>query len=278
VAEEPYDFDELNRKTAIAVAIHELAAGGELHAEWDAGGDNTLVGLYRYDASGERYDFDFAQSEALDVVRSALIDTLDLPNASEAHFHQGQAIVAVSDDGLPVAQVTSCDRDPDNKYWFESYFNPAPRLQLSSGGSPLRRNLETADAADVIERTVIAQHAAESVLHRADVTLVGEMDRELRIRSDVIIDVQQGDDVELGDKTLDYYRDLITEVLTDCVDRFDADPTPVGIYVEAQLQPGTSARFMVITDGYRILRVFDDTHVGMSISKWRLEAAKRRSE
>lgn len=253
------------REWELSAAIRELAGDDQLHATWDAGGDETPVVLFALDSSGERRQLDW-RTDAYELIRRSLIGTLHLPNASDGYYHTGRALLEVNDLERPVARVTSRDYCMEYPYEWDSprrplWRDPTGRIVLWIDQTHSDSHLRPQDGDDVLERPIEARHWAESVLHRADITLVGEIDRDLNTRTEVIVDVQQGDEVDLDDETLVYYREVIEDVLIALSGRFDSDPAPVGIYVEAQLVPGTTARFQIVTDGYQILRLYDDTEV-----------------
>lgn len=249
--------------------IERYSVDGDLIARWDAGGDQRPVWFEVHRPDGTVRELDRWHDEGVCELRDAIIGALRLPGVSHGHYHYGEAHLFVDRTLRPVMRVTSRDVELTQLvYDWHAGRRPGWDQPTGSVGRlvkydafPRGRLVRRGDGHHQIVVAVDGQHAAEAVLHRAELTLIGEIDRDLSVRTEVTVEVIDGDAVVLDDETTGYYRDRITDVLIEVSDLFADDPVLMGVYVEARLRSGSDICFEVITDAYQWLRIFDDQNV-----------------
>ncbi len=244
-------------RAAVRAYIAEHTQGdGELHVRWEAGGDDTLLWACRRVPGGELERLEDAW-ERMEPVLYEIIDELDLPNAGE-RYHEGGGRLSLDSEDAIVLEVTARDYCVEDDYGTlavdDSDGSPFRLVRwLDSGGTaPLRGN------AKGVEIELENHHSAESILHRAEIWLIGEMDPEGNKHTDLVVTIINGDMAGLADEAVQYYKGRVSAALDACTELFEVPSPPKGVYIEARLHEGSTARFEVVTDAYRQLRIFDE--------------------
>ena len=259
------------RRNEIAELIR--AHGGELIVDWNAGGDETLVSLRGRDVAGVLRPLreDYERRGPLWKLREAIVDELELPNSGE-QYHQGEGQVSLGPDGEVVLHFSSRDYCMTDDYGWqgevESAVGDSGRLLSWDSSSEDEGRSDVLLGVDhVVEVPIENRHDAESLLHRARIFLVGEMDRDRNCRTQVRVEIINGDRATISDESTAYYEERIHDALSRCAGLFDRRSGPVGIAVQAQLRPGSVARFEVVTQAYHLLRIHNREEVTLMVTR-----------
>ncbi len=262
----------LDRQNLVAFA-RDGVARGDLLVRWDAGGDATPVWCEIHTADGGLIEPD-RRAPGYRLLCDLVTHTLRLPNSAEGHYHAGWGKVLVDsyrDHHRLRLRVTSRDYVLNWMAYSWKEVEPyEPNLDRSKGRlevwdeGRLWRRVEDGDGQHRIVVPIEGRHDAEAVLHRAEIALIGEIDRNESTRTEVRIDVVDGDAITLSAETMDYYRGRVFDALVEAADLLADDATIPGIYIEAPLRPGGTICFEVLTAGYTDLRLYDDEHVQLT--------------
>ena len=243
---------------------HYAQRGQQLIVEWDAGGDETLMWVRDPDSRpGEQKILKFPPlEEALDLI----CHELQLPNAGE-HFHQGRGELLLDENREAFIQFNSRDYClVGNYHWDEENVEDGsdPRAgRMMYWHYEGERPIESGQYMREVD--IEPDHRVESILHRAEVALCGEMDQNGNQNAQIWIEVINGDKVELPEEVRRYYLEKVADVLEDCRSLFDGtSPSPVGVYVEGRLRDEPRVRFQILTTAYHTLNIYNAARLALS--------------
>ncbi|MCR9143699.1 MAG: hypothetical protein NXI24_15735 [bacterium] len=232
----------------LALGRGYLRDGHEIFAEWDAGGDETLVNV-RIEGSYE-VESDFRQA-----LRYKIKDVLNLPNAGE-RYHEGRGRVLLEDDVRLVLRFDAEDSYAnEDRFYFDDeqvrlvpYDSNDPRL-----AQRVRLRSEGWHDPDGIAE----------LLARGELRLAGIVDSRLsmrefvRLRADRERDdgaiTRKRDSIVLSEKAIGYYRLRIREILEATLEDFGnalADGEIAALYIEAATHTTEGAEFFVEPDAF----------------------------
>jgi len=235
-----------------------VGRGEQLLVCWNAGGDDTLIWCSRRRSDGELVKVEGVDSEVLERLCDDVIQTLSLPNAGD-HYHVGQGRVSLDPQGAVILEVTSREYCMANDYdWLEGGDSLSAHRLCRWTDSGLSDALT---GRGWIELPVEHHHSTESIFHRAEVRLIGELDANYHYTTHIEVVVVNGDEVSLTPEVHDHYEVLILEALGECERYFKQTSEPNGLHLEALLEPGSFVRFRVVDDAFEMFRIYQQETV-----------------
>lgn len=235
--------------------------GEQLLVCWNAGGDNTLIWCSRRLPGGELVRVEEVHLKVLEQLCDDVIETLDLPNAGD-FYHVGRGRVSVDELGAVKLEVNSREyRMAENYDWLEGSDSMSAHRLCRWTDSGLS---DAVSGSGWIELPVEHHHSVESVFHRAEMRLIGELDASYRYATHIDIAIINGDEVSLSAEAHDHYELLILEALDACKPYLEQTPEPCGLHLEALLEPGSVVRFRVVDEAFATFRVYNHETVVLS--------------
>lgn len=224
----------------LAAGVGLLKAGCEIRVEWDAGNDSAVVYTFIDSERDPNQEKDFCEA-----VSDRIMIDLNLPWAGD-HMHEGGGQILLDDQDRMVLRFTSEDVLVNYHFYFDE-----DELRLTPDTETVGRELLQCNGWQ-------DPGGVEPLLRRAELRLVGIMDREFESREIVKLAIIDGDEVELDEATMSYYRGRIREALERahelCADRIAAEDV-VAVYIEGVTRNVNCAEFFVELDAFLNFRL-----------------------
>lgn len=170
--------------------------GLAITAEWNAGGDECICEV----KIGDKEDIMYQNLSICDYLTELVIQRLQLPEVGEV-FHHGNGVIKLDDKGRVVIQFNA----KYGHYYGEGYYydNETGHYQ------EIEETLATIQRREFVKDPLNLRN----VLHRADIHLVGRINRNQEVESSIEIKVWQGDKFIFTQEEQKPYLEWIEKIL-----------------------------------------------------------------
>ncbi|MGD1841076.1 MAG: hypothetical protein ACFB0B_09290 [Thermonemataceae bacterium] len=173
----------------------------EVHAKWDAGGDECLCSVFfkKEDPSFEASIFHNYQH--VDVPTQLVNCIIEVPSAGE-FFDKGEGQIGLNDDGSVYINCTGSTYNWGGDVFYDEEQEAWVEVTAQLQNNALTYTIPLEDPLQLRE-----------LLHRVEVHFEGRANRKKQIESEVILHIQQGDALTFSEAQLQVYENQMQEVL-----------------------------------------------------------------
>jgi hypothetical protein len=175
-----------------------LQAGFSIHAQWDAGGDECLCNVWITDPKQKQIE----NSEVCNKLHHLVVDELDLPSAGEV-FHNGGGSIEINEKNQVFIRFSAkYGYYADDYYWDEE-------------DETMLENESKGDISEIIVKQIVEDSLGlRRHLHRADISLIGKINREGQADTDIFIQIRQGDELKMSELDKKPYQSILESLLS----------------------------------------------------------------
>ncbi len=183
--------------------------GLAITTEWDAGGDQCICQV----KIGEDENVLYKNLRVCDYLAELVMEQLQLPSVGEV-YHQGNGVIELNEEESIVILFSAEFGYYDEDYYYDE--KTGEYLAIETALTPIQRREYVEDPCHL-----------RSLLHRADIHLVGRINRNKQAEASLEIQIRQGDEIIFTDEEQKPYLEWIEKILLESLIEMEKEEIPL---------------------------------------------------